>query len=231
MQRYLLLHQRALFLRKKKGYSYKEIMSEIPVAKSTLSVWLKNVELSPQQKNRIFQKQQERWANNYSLGEWNREKRQREVAVIRKKSKQEIGSLTKREFFITGIMLYWAEGNKVSTMVAISNADPAFIAFMMSWFRNCLKISNNDFHLAIHYHQGQDYKKIEKFWSQLTDIPLEQFRKPFCKPPGTGHRKHYLQWGVCRIYICRSANLLHQIQAWKDGLIESIISGKHKGRP
>lgn len=225
MRRNLLHYQRALFLRKKKGYSYTEIRTEIPVAKSTLSLWLRTIALSPDQQQRLKEKRPE---GTWNLGEWNREKRQKEITAIRVKAKRAIGKLTKREFLIAGLMLYWAEGNKVSKIVAISNADPLLISFIMSWFRLCLGITEDRFRVAIHYHQGQDPRMIEKFWSDLTQIPLERFRKPFCKPPGTGHRKHYLQWGVCRVYLSCSANLLHEILAWKDGLIEDIISGKQK---
>lgn len=231
MQRDLLLYQRALFLRKKKGYSYQEIITELPVAKSTLSGWLSNIALDSKQRARIRRKQENRWAHNHDLGEWNRAKRQREVAKIRVRAKEEIGSLTKREFFITGIMLYWAEGNKTSKVTGVSNADPLFITCMMRWFRECIGVAENRFRISIHYHQGQDLHQIEQFWSDLTDVPLHQFRKAFCKPPGTGHRKHYLQWGVCRIHIARSADLLHQILGWKDGLIKNVISVKNRMRP
>src|SRR5688500_6937169 len=112
MQRNLLHHQRALYLRIKKGYDYREIMAEVPVAKSTLSGLLSNIQLEAEQQQRIKRKQEERWTRNYDLGEWNRAKRQKEITKIRVEAKQKIGNLTDRELFIAGIMLYWAEGNK-----------------------------------------------------------------------------------------------------------------------
>ena len=104
MQRNLLHYQRALFLRKKKGYSYNEIREEVPVAKSTLSLWLRGIELGEAQKERIVSKQKERWRRN-NIGEWNRKKRQAEVTKIRVASKKAIGQLSPREKFIAGIML------------------------------------------------------------------------------------------------------------------------------
>lgn len=225
MKRDLLLYQRALFLRKKKGYSYNEILTEVPVAKSTLSYWLSGIVLGDAQKRRICQKQIERWGQNHHLGEWNRKKRQNEIAAIRVKAKQEIGSLADREFFISGIMLYWAEGSKHSASLQICNADPALIKFMMAWFRTVLNISEDRFVGSIHYHEGQNEDRIKEFWSKLTGIPLTQFTKSFKKPPGTGHRKHYLQWGVFRVRIRRSADLFHKLCGWKDGLIQERISG------
>lgn len=227
MQRNLLHRQRALFLRKKKGYTYKEIMEEISVAKSTLSGWLSGIELEKHHQERIRKIQEERWSRNFNLGEWNRAKRQKEITEIRVAAKQEIGTMTDRELFIAGIMLYWAKGYKSGSMFGVANADPNLMVIMMHWFRKCLKISEDRFRASIHYHEGQDPKKIEEFWSKVTGIPLENFQKPFCKPPGTGHRKHYLQWGVLRVYVQRGSNNLQQVLAWKDGLINTIISGKN----
>lgn len=222
MQPNLLHHQRALFLRKKKGYSYNEILAEVPVAKSTLSLWLRSHPLTDEQRRRLHQKVV---LFNWNLGEWNRKRRQKEVSTIRVKAKQEIGSLSPREFLVTGTMLYWAEGSKGGKEILIANADPMLICLMMAWFRKFLPVTEERFKAAIHYHEGQNKEHIKKFWSQLTGIPLERFQKSFKKPPGTGHRTHYLQWGVCRVRISRSSDLFHQISGWKDGLITGIISG------
>src|SRR3989344_6192416 len=222
MKRDLLLYQRALFLRKKKGYSYNEIRAELSVAKSTLSEWLRNVVLSPEQKQRLIEKQR---SCAWNLGEWNREKRQKEINVIRVAAKKEIGCFSEREFFISGLMLYWAEGSKCGNSLQICNADPALIQFIMHWFRIGLKISDDRFTASIHYHEGQNEDTIKEFWSKLTNIPLTQFVKSFKKPPGTGHRKHYLQWGVMRIRIRRSGDLFHSVAGWNDGLIKDRISG------
>lgn len=229
MPRDLIKHQRALFLRKKKGYSYNEIREEIPVSKSTLSLWLRKVQLSEKQIELIQRRRKLKLTTSWgssSLGEWNRHKRQCEITKIRVKAKKEFRQMTKKEFLIAGIMLYWAEGRKGGKHFYISNSDPLFVEFIMKWLRECLNISEDRFVVSIHYHQGQDEMAIRKFWSLLTGIPLNQFRKSFCKPPGTGHRKHYLQWGTVRISVRRGANLFHQICGWRDGLIEKTISGK-----
>lgn len=232
MQRNLLHYQRALFLRKKKGYSYNEIRAELPVAISTLSEWLRAVELSPAQKRRLRQKQEKHWKES-GLGEWNRKKRQEEIISIRAKARTEVKNLSQDQFFIAGIMLHWAEGDKGGKRLSICNADPIFIKVIMKWFRDCLKVPNDHFIASIHYHAGQDELAIRRYWSRITGIPLTQFRKSFCKPPGTGHRKHYLRWGVIGIRIRRGSDLFHRIVGWREGLIADIISDKqiHTPRP
>ena len=41
---------------RKQGFSYSEILSKVPVAKSTLSEWLKSVGLSKAQKHKLTEK-------------------------------------------------------------------------------------------------------------------------------------------------------------------------------
>lgn len=223
MQRNLLHRQRALFLRRKNGYSYTEILTEIPVAKSTLSEWLHNFPLSPKQQERLYQKQV---LINWNLGEWNRKRRQMEIIKIRATAKEAMKPVTKNQLFLAGIMLYWAEGDKGGKEVRFSNSDALLIKLMMRWLRECLHIPDKHFRTQLHYHAGQNQEQIKKYWSGSTGIPLRQFIKSFCKPPGTGHRTHVLQWGTLNIRVCKSANLYHQIVGWRDGLIHDIISGK-----
>lgn len=229
MKRDLLLYNRALFLRRKKGYSYNEIRVEVPVAKSTLSLWLRNVELSDEQvrqiKLRQFDKARKKWGVS-SMGEWNRKKRQIQVSAIRGSAREEVASLSQSEFFVAGVMLYWAEGDKGGRAVRVSNSDAVFVKFMMRWLRECCRIPEENFRASIHYHRNQDEFAIKKYWSAITGIPLDHFYKSFCKPPGTGHRKHVLQHGTMQIRVLKSADLFHRICGWHEGLINDVISGK-----
>lgn len=160
------------------------------------------------------------------MGEWNRKRRQEQIRQIRAQARSESKTMTQEQFFIAGVMLYWAEGAKGGKEVRVSNSDPIFIQFMMRWLRECCGITEDRFRGAVHYHQGQDELAIRKFWSRIMGIPLRYFHKSFCKPPGTGHRKHVLQQGTVQIRVCKSADLFHRIVGWRESLIESAISGK-----
>jgi transposase len=43
---------------RKQGYSYSEILKRVPVAKSTLSLWLRSVGLAERQKQRLSEKKE-----------------------------------------------------------------------------------------------------------------------------------------------------------------------------
>ena len=51
----------------------------------------------------------------------------------------EVAELNKRELFIAGVALYWAEGFK-DNLMGFSNSDPSMIRFMMRWLREACEI-------------------------------------------------------------------------------------------
>ena len=204
---------------RRKGLSYSEIRKQIPIAKSTVSSWCKNIELTSEQISRL----DERYKAGTYLGclrgaKSNQLRRAKEVEGIKAEAKFEIPPLSKDEFKIAGLMLYWAEGYK-SRKVGVSNSDPELIRFMMRWFREVCKVPEHKFKVYIHLHSGQNEAERKKFWSKITALPLSRFGKSYIKKEGTGHRKNILYNGTASINIC-DKNLLHKILSW----IEAVIS-------
>ena len=91
---------------RKQGHSYSEILKKVPVAKSTLSLWLRSVGLAKQQKQRLTEK---RLAALKRGWETCRRKRILIINKIREAAKKEIKEITQRDLWLIGITLYWAE--------------------------------------------------------------------------------------------------------------------------
>ncbi|MBI4919859.1 hypothetical protein HY838_01020 [Candidatus Azambacteria bacterium] len=90
--------------------------------------------------------------------------------------------LSNRELFLTGIFLYWGEGTKATKgELTISNTDPKVIKFSLYWFVKILKVPKNKIKILAHLYNDMDIDKELLFWSELTKIPLSQFRKPYIK--------------------------------------------------
>lgn len=90
--------EKAVKLRKK-GLSYLEILKEVPVAKSTLSLWLRNVDLSKPQRQRLIEKRLLA-ARAGAL-----KKKQQRLDLIKKigeESLVEMGKLDKKVFQVAG---------------------------------------------------------------------------------------------------------------------------------
>ena len=212
------------------GLSYKEIRQKTPftIAKSTISDWCKDIELTAEQKDRLDKLFKDGSYRGRLLGsKVTQVKRAKEVEQIKQKAKLEICTLNKNEFKLAGLMLYWAEGAK-SRYVDITNSDPLLIKFMVAWLRNICRVPKERFRASLHLHTGQNEKEIKRYWSKITNIPISQFGKSYIKKEGSGYRKNKLYNGTIKIRVCDS-NLLHRILGWIEG-VSKICPHSSNGR-
>lgn len=98
---------KALELRKQ-GRTFREILEEIPVSKGSLSYWLKDVDLTPEQTERIQYKNKRVKDKFLRFNNLRRKKAADAKKAIISSSAKEINHLTERELKLVGIGLYWA---------------------------------------------------------------------------------------------------------------------------
>lgn len=230
-QQYRVLHSKAEKLRGR-GLSYKEIQKEIPISKSTVSEWCRDIQLTPKQIKRLGAKYdtQLRGAKANQLKSRQRKQQARLDAM------RETVQPTTDTLKAAGAMLYWAEGDKQGG-TGIANSDPTLVVFYVKWLDKALNIKPNRLTAYLHLHQGQNDKEEKRFWSKITNIPLENFRKTFFKPTGTGHRKNILYHGVLRVRVNGTGTelLRHRILGWAEAIAryfvpEKIIAIHYRGR-
>lgn len=216
--------ERVISLRKK-GLSYNEIRAKIPLAKSTISHWCRDIELTKEQILRLNQlKAKGSYAGRLKGSKVNQKRRAIEIAQIKEAARLEAPLLLKEKFWLAGLMLYWAEGHK-SGKVGISNSDPNIIEFLMEWLRRYCNVENPKFKPHLNLHSGQNEDEIKEFWSKIIKLPKERFGKSYIKKEGTGHRKNILYRGTLRVDICNK-NLLYKILGWIEGIIDLFRHNK-----
>lgn len=209
------LQEKASDLRKR-GLSYKDILKTVPVSKSTISRWCKDISLTSEQKSTLGRRYDAALKGSKAV----QLKRRAEVEKITEAAKAEIGSIQQSDLKLIGAMLYWAEGNKTE-FAGVTNSDPDLIRVMMKWFRDICKVPDDKFRAHLHIHSGQDEAKMKDYWSDVTGIPLGRFGKSFVKKEGSGHRKRVLYNGTIKINIFNK-NLLHKILGWIEGFKSSF---------
>lgn len=213
------LKEEAIKLRKR-GRSYKEIQEDVPVSKSTLSLWLKTIHLKPEHKERLYTKQ----IQILSRGpQSQKERRKREIEEIIKKAREEITfPLSSQTYKLFGTALYWAEGSKSKSVSEVTNSDPHLILFMVNWFEKVFNIPKETFTAKLNVYPQQNDKKMKKFWSDLTGIPLKNFQKSYVKPLSKGYKKNTLYYGTIRIYIPRAADIKQRIFGWAQATLQDV---------
>ena len=200
------------------GLSYKEIREEINVAKSTLSLWLRNVPLKPEYKKRLYTKQIEFLSHGPHS---QKERRSHEIDAIIEKAASEISfPLSKEAQILFGVALYWAEGDKGKNF-EITNSDPYLILYMTHWLKSVFDIDPDALKAYLNIYSQQDEVAIKGFWSELTGIPVKNFGKSYIKPSNKHFKKNNLYYGTIQIYIPKGTNLKHRVFGWTKAVLQN----------
>lgn len=211
-----------------KGLSFSEIMSKIPnLSKGTLNGWLKDIKLSELQKARLLKKVKDGASKGRLKGAFtNHRKRIENTKHIITLARKEVKEKLKNPLFAIGVMLYWAEGGKTGESVSFTNSDPTMIQFMMKWFREVCNVPEEKFRVALHIMTLHDKRESEKFWSQITKVPLIRFNKTIIKPTLLKGKRNPSYMGTCLLRIS-DKNLFRRIQGWKTKILEDLNIRPH----
>ncbi|MCP6726442.1 MAG: hypothetical protein KJI69_00150 [Patescibacteria group bacterium] len=206
------------------GFSIQTIENKLRVSRSSASIWVRDVPLTKKQIERLYLNKKTGGLKGSFIASENKKRATKEsIRKFTEKGIKDVGKLLKRDRFIAGIALYFAEGTKSGrSNVSFSNSDPQSVVFMMSWLREFCNVQESKFRCSIYLHDNLNENKAKRFWAKITHIPLAQFRKTYI----VENRKNRLrrtkhEYGVCRITV--SNTILHRrIMGWIAGLFQNI---------
>lgn len=214
------LRQRAIDLRKS-GLTYAEILKQIPVAKSTLSTWLRSVELSSLQIQAITDK---KLASALRGGQARRLKKLAAIKDTNEAAVFEVGSVTNRELWLIGATLYWAEGSKEKeekpgSGMRFSNSDPRMIRVFLDWLLLAAGVERSriKFDIYIHETRKNDISKVVAAWSLCTGFSEEKFNRIYFKKNKIATKRKNvgdLYLGVLRVKVMASSGLHRKVNGW-----------------
>lgn len=220
----------ALELRQK-GKSIKDIAKRLKISKSTVSLWCRDIKLTPEQAQKLYEKMVKSGYKGRMKGaRIQYERRLKKIEEWKKKGIEQIGKLSNRDLLITGIALYWGEGAKKKRGVSFSNSDPKLIKFMIKIFRKVWKIDKDRFtaYIGINKIHKDRVKEVENYWSKITKIPREQFTKTtLIKAKNKKNYKNFpVHYGTLTVKIRKSAELYYQVSGLIEGLANAQMSNK-----
>ena len=113
------------------GYSINEICRKLSLAKSSVSIWVRDIKLTTTQKENLSSKGiKKEIIERRRTTRLIRENAKRQIII--NEAKEDIDSLSKKDLFLIGIALYWAEGSKSQrNAVKFSNSDSTIIKLMI----------------------------------------------------------------------------------------------------
>jgi hypothetical protein len=212
---------KAIALRKQ-GLAYSEILKQVPVAKSTLSLWLREVGLSRPQKQALTAK---RIAAQARGAQRKREIRLERTLKIKQKAQQAVTKLIKDPQWLVGTLLYWAEGTKQkkwmpSQGIAFTNMDVNMLLMFRKWAIRYLQTEKLVYELYIH--EKADIPKAQRYWEKIFHLKKNDLKIYIKKhnPKTVRHNTGIAYYGVMRIWIPKSTDLNRQIEGWIEGVVE-----------
>ncbi len=212
--------KRAINLRLQ-GKTYNEIRTSIPnLSKSTISGWLKNIEFSPEQRQNLEKHLEEVVHSAREKSAWTkREKRRKRIQKIIKGAEKEYFHLSKNPFFLVCLSLYWAEGNKKTEHFQFTNSDPYAIKAIMRWLVKICKIPKDEIKFRLYMHRIYAHENCEKFWSEVTGIPISNFQKTIFKLTPHKIKKNIKYKGCVQLRVLKSA-FYWRVMGWIQKLIK-----------
>ncbi|MFE0381157.1 hypothetical protein ACFW1M_37615 [Streptomyces inhibens] len=204
---------------RKQGRTYDEIVTELGVAKSSVSLWVRDLPKPRKSPEAMHQMREARWAPY-------REARDRAIEETKAEAFSEIGELSDRELFLLGVGLYWSEGSKSKPYqrrerVIFVNSDPAMIKVYMAWLA-LLGVKREHLRFSVMIHESADVAAAERYWADLVGTDVSSLCKTVLKKhnPKTVRKKVGDDYHGCLVVrVLQSADLYRRIEGWWSGIV------------
>jgi hypothetical protein len=208
---------------RKSGKSYSQISDELKVSKSTLSGWFGKEDWSDTIKLKLSKSIQEKHtARLIDLNQIRGENLERVYSDARVEAQSEFERLKYNPIFISGIMLYWGEGDKVNkNAVKFTNTDPKMIQLYVFFLSKICNIPEEKIKAQVIIYPDLDNDTCKSYWAENSNLPLSNFTKTSVIEGR--HKTNRLSNGICMV-IVSSSYFKVKILEWIKLLPQALMS-------
>ena len=188
---------------RKKGFSIGKIEHRLGIPRSTLSGWLRDIELSKKQKEKLTQnwkkalvkarKKAVLWHNAQ------KEKRLKEAKEQALKTVETIDITDKKILELALAILYMGEGTKSKVETAMGNSDPLILKFFLATLKAIYNLDLKKVKCQLSLRADQNPEKMKRFWSKELSIPIDNFGYVNRDKRTVGSKTYPRYKGVCYI--------------------------------
>ncbi|MDP1853826.1 MAG: hypothetical protein Q8L26_06470 [Candidatus Omnitrophota bacterium] len=134
------------------------------------------------------------------------------------KTKEKL-SILEQNLKISGLMLYWAEGTFHGNTVDFANSNPEMIKVFLRFLREICGVQEERLRIYLYAYSYQNIDQLKIYWHKITQIPLNQFTKPYIRIGNLNLSKRKLLYGLVHIRY-NDKRLLGLIKSWTDKFIK-----------
>jgi transcriptional regulator with XRE-family HTH domain len=198
--------EQARHLRRALGLPLNEIACRVGVSKSSVSLWVRDIELTAEQHEALRQRNPA--YNRQLLGSRNNAARRRAERVAyqedgrRRASQGELSHLA-------GCMLYWAEGAKDRNQLDFSNSDPEMVRFFVSFLKTQFSLAPDEIKITCYLFADhlERQREIEQFWLAVAKLPATSLGKSHVNvysKYSQKKRRNRLPYGTAKVVVSRT---------------------------
>jgi hypothetical protein len=190
-------------LRAEQGLPIKAIARVVGVSVSSVSTWVRDVPLTPEQEAALDARNPVR--NGQRRGTVNNSRRCRELRA----AAQDHGRQVARRgdaLHVQGCMLYWAEGAKRRNSVTFTNADADMLDVFMRFLRTCYSVTDDRVTLSVNCFLGNGLtiEAIQDWWLERLQLPCSCLRTPAVNRLSSASKRlkgNILPYGTARLAV------------------------------
>ena len=194
--------EKARRLRRDDGLSVKTIATSLGVSSSSVSRWVRDVPLTPQQEAALIAADPSKGGRLQAHRGWADLCRRRRLAA------QEAGralAALGTPLHVMGCMLFWAEGSKSRNSVKFTNSDPDMLRLFVRFLRECYAVEDEQLTFAVNVHLGNGLSlaEVEGYWLDLLELPAGSLRTASVNRASRASRwrRNVLPYGTGRVSV------------------------------
>jgi hypothetical protein len=203
------------------GLSLNEIYKIVPAAKSTISLWVRDIPLTHEQITALKERSSHRGAARERFVNTMRVKRDARWADFYAEAEREFSMRCNDPSFMFGLALYIGEGSKAyDSRVEICNCNPGVIRKSLEFFY-LIGIRQEQVKCRVHLHQGLDANGAIDFWKEQTGLCDANFGKIVIVISKSSQCKkgNRLPYGTCHLGA-HSVKISQKLKRWMELALE-----------
>jgi hypothetical protein len=158
---------------RREGWSLNEIAAKLGPPKNTLTLWVRGIDLTPEQRTRLLKREIISNGRNRALAmEAHRKARLARVRVANDQAAAFLNMLESQHQanHIAAAMLYLAEGAKAEGAFSFANSNWHIIRYWLYLLRSSFPIDESKFRIQILCRADQDINRLLQYWTEVTGI-------------------------------------------------------------
>ena len=188
---------------RRSGKSLGDIAKDLHIAKGSVSTWARDIVLTQEQIDELN-------ARRGSSQKMATKAMSEKYLSLRKEYQEQGRKLAKERNpeFISGCMLYWAEGTKSRYHLTFTNSDKDMLLFFIRFLKRFFQLVDDDIAVSCNFYINDDvtFDEVENHWKNHLGLPESCYKKTTVNRvfrTATAKRKTTTKYGVCRIMVYR----------------------------